>query len=59
MSDYPPVAMLRAFESVARLGSLTLAATELHVTHSAISQQIKALEELLGVRLFTRPRALH
>ncbi|MGK3126149.1 LysR substrate-binding domain-containing protein [Candidatus Pantoea formicae] len=54
MSDYPPLAMLRAFESVARLGSLTLAATELHVTHSAISQQIKALEELLGVRLFTR-----
>lgn len=54
MSDYPPVAMLRAFDSVARLGSLTLAAAELHVTHSAISQQIKALEELLGVRLFTR-----
>lgn len=54
MSDFPPVAMLRAFESVARLGSLTLAASELSVTHSAISQQIKALEGLLGVRLFTR-----
>lgn len=41
-------------EAVARLGSVTQAAKELHVTHSAISQQIKVLEEMLGVRLFTR-----
>ncbi|HHT7531973.1 TPA: LysR substrate-binding domain-containing protein [Raoultella planticola] len=54
MSDYPPIASLRSFEAVARLGSVTLAAKELHVTHSAISQQIKVLEEMLGVRLFTR-----
>lgn len=54
MADFPPVASLRSFEAVARLGSVTLAAKELHVTHSAISQQIKALEDLLGVRLFTR-----
>jgi hypothetical protein len=52
MSDYPPIASLRSFEAVARLGSVTLAAKELHVTHSAISQQIKVLEEMLGVRLF-------
>lgn len=54
MSDYPPIASLRSFEAVARLGSVTQAAKELHVTHSAISQQIKVLEEMLGVRLFTR-----
>jgi LysR family glycine cleavage system transcriptional activator len=54
MSDYPPIASLRSFEAVARLGSVTLAAKELHVTHSAISQQIKVLEEMLGVRLFIR-----
>jgi DNA-binding transcriptional ArsR family regulator len=38
----------------ARLGSVTLAAKELNVTHSAISQQIKILEELVGVKLFIR-----
>ena len=40
MSDFPPIASLRSFEAVARLGSVTQAAKELHVTHSAISQQI-------------------
>ncbi|MGC5698807.1 LysR family transcriptional regulator [Pseudomonas sp. NFXW11] len=54
MSDIPPITCLRSFESVARLGSVTAAAKELHVTHSAISQQIKVLEELLGVTLFVR-----
>jgi DNA-binding transcriptional LysR family regulator len=39
---------------VARLGSVTLAAKELHVTHSAISQQIKVLEEMVGLKLFIR-----
>lgn len=53
MSDFPPIASLRSFEAVARLG-LTLAAKELHVTHSAISQQIKVLEEMVGVKLFIR-----
>lgn len=52
MSNYPPIASLRSFEAVARLGSVTLAAKELNVTHSAISQQIKILEELVGVKLF-------
>ncbi len=54
MSDFPPIASLRSFEAVARLGSVTLAAKELHVTHSAISQQIKVLEEMVGVKLFIR-----
>ncbi len=45
---------LRSFEALARLGSVTQAASELHVTHSAISQQIRQLEELLGVVLFVR-----
>lgn len=54
MSTLPPLPALRSFEAVARLGSITLAAAELHVTHSAISQQIKLLEDLLGVALFTR-----
>ena len=54
MSAFPPLAGLRSFEAAARLGSVTLAAEELHVTHSAISQQIKILEEIVGVTLFVR-----
>ncbi|WP_028535662.1 LysR substrate-binding domain-containing protein [Paludibacterium yongneupense] len=54
MRPLPPLSALRSFEAVARLGSVTLAATELHVTHSAISQQIKQLEEMLGVVLLLR-----
>lgn len=50
----PPLPALRAFEATARLGGVTAAADELHVTHSAVSQQIKSLEESLGVRLFSR-----
>ncbi|MBV6752988.1 LysR family transcriptional regulator [Pseudomonas chlororaphis] len=54
MSTVPPLSCLRSFEAVARLGSVTLAAKELHVTHSAISQQIKVLEDLVGINLFIR-----
>ena len=50
----PPLAALRAFEAAARLASVSGAASELHVTHSAVSQQIKSLEEALGVPLFVR-----
>jgi LysR family glycine cleavage system transcriptional activator len=50
----PPLSALRAFEVAARLGSVTAAADELHVTHSAVSQQIKSLENSLGVKLFSR-----
>jgi len=45
---------LRAFEAVARTGSLTKAAEGLHLTHGAISHQLKGLEEDLGVRLTER-----
>ena len=45
---------LRAFEAVARTGSLTKAAESLHVTHGAISHQVKALEDEMGVRLIER-----
>jgi DNA-binding transcriptional LysR family regulator len=45
---------LRAFEIVARNGTLQVAATRLNLTVSAISTQIKRLEELLGVELFRR-----
>lgn len=45
---------LRAFEAVARTGSLTKAAEGLHLTHGAISHQLKGLEDDLGVRLTER-----
>jgi LysR family transcriptional regulator, glycine cleavage system transcriptional activator len=50
----PPLPALRAFEAAARHLSFKKAATELHVTPAAISQQIKALEHYLGVGLFRR-----
>lgn len=50
----PPLQTLRAFEATGRRLSMTLAAEELHVTHGAVSRQIKALEDHLGVRLFHR-----
>jgi LysR family glycine cleavage system transcriptional activator len=50
----PPLNALRSFEVAARHLSFTKAAEELHVTHSAISHQIKALEEWLGTPLFRR-----
>ena len=50
----PAMQALRAFEAAARLGSLTRAAEALHLTHGAISHQIKALESDLGVRLMER-----
>lgn len=50
----PPLNALRAFEAAARHMSFTRAADELNVTQAAISHQIKALEETLGVTLFRR-----
>ena len=52
----PSIAHLAAFEAVARTGSVTSAARELDLTQSAVSRQIKALEEHLGVELFLRER---
>lgn len=45
---------LLAFATLARIGSFTLAAQELHLTQSAVSHAIKALEDELGLRLFER-----
>lgn len=50
----PPLSTLRAFEAVLRLGSIQRAADELHVTRGAVSQQVKALEQDLGVKLLAR-----
>jgi LysR family transcriptional regulator, glycine cleavage system transcriptional activator len=50
----PSLNGLRAFEAAARLMSFTHAAAELNVTQTAISHQIRRLEEQLGVRLFIR-----
>ncbi|CAM3487934.1 Transcriptional regulator [Bordetella sputigena] len=50
----PPLAALRAFEAVARLGSLSRAAAELNITKSAVSHQLRALESELGVVLLRR-----
>ncbi|MEM7563854.1 MAG: transcriptional regulator GcvA [Pseudomonadota bacterium] len=50
----PPLKALRAFEAAARLLSFSKAAAELNVTPGAISHQVKALEEMLGVQLFQR-----
>src|SRR5262245_40329134 len=50
----PSLDLLRGFEAAARHLSFTRAAGELHVTQSAVSRQIKALEEQLGVPLFRR-----
>jgi LysR family transcriptional regulator, glycine cleavage system transcriptional activator len=45
---------LRGYESAARLQSFTLAADELSLTQSAISKQIRSIEEVLGCQLFVR-----
>jgi LysR family glycine cleavage system transcriptional activator len=50
----PPLPALKAFEAVARLGSLSRAAEELNVTKSAISHQLRALESALGTTLMHR-----
>lgn len=50
----PPLNAMRAFEAAARQLSFTRAADELNVTQAAISHQVKALEEWLGVKLFRR-----
>lgn len=50
----PPLRALQAFEAAARHLSFARAADELSVTPAAVSQQIKLLEDILGVRLFHR-----
>src|SRR6478752_1865965 len=50
----PPLSALRPFEAAARLESFSRAAEELHLTHGAVSHQVRALEEHLGTPLFAR-----
>ncbi|WP_460122672.1 LysR family transcriptional regulator [Pseudomonas sp. H3_G09] len=52
--DLPPLNALRAFEATARLNSVSQAAEQLHVTHGAVSRQLKVLEDHLGVSLFVK-----
>jgi LysR family transcriptional regulator, glycine cleavage system transcriptional activator len=52
--DLPSLDLLKGFEAAARNLSFTRAAAELFVTQSAVSRQIQALEEQLGVALFRR-----
>ncbi|HZT01037.1 MAG TPA: LysR substrate-binding domain-containing protein [Steroidobacteraceae bacterium] len=54
MRRLPSLTALRAFEAAARLSSVTAAAAELGISHSAISQHIRQLEEYFGQRLFNR-----
>lgn len=62
MTSSPPLNALRVFETVVRLGSFRAAADELCVTQSAVSHQIRALEDWFGAPLFdrdhNRPRPL-
>ena len=52
----PALNALKAFEAAARHESFTSAAQELCVTQGAVSHQVKALEQQLGIKLFNRER---
>lgn len=52
----PSVQVMCAFEAAARHGSFTVAAAELHLTQSAVSRQVRSLEELLEFDLFIREK---
>ncbi|MEO7497938.1 MAG: LysR family transcriptional regulator, partial [Massilia sp.] len=54
MARLPNFSALRAFEAAARHQNFSRAADELHLTHGAISHQVRALEEDLGIKLFAR-----
>ena len=54
LKHWPPLNTLRGFEAAARLGSFHKAAEELHLTQSAISQQIRSLESFVEQPLFYR-----
>ena len=54
LQELPSLDLLQSFEAVARHLSFTNAARELHITQSAVSRQIRALESYLGVSLFLR-----
>ncbi len=52
--NLPSYSVLRCFECAARHESFTQAAEELHITQSAVSKQVKELEETIGVTMFRR-----
>ena len=52
--DIPSLSALRAFEAAARLGSYSAAARELNVTHAAIAQHVRALEDRFATPLMLR-----
>jgi len=54
--DLPPFAALRAFEFAAKHNSFALAAEDIHLSASAISHQVRSLEEYLGFQLFFRDK---
>lgn len=54
MQNLPPLKTLKAFSQAAMTGSFTAAAERLHVTHSAVSHQLRQLELWLGCKLFVR-----
>lgn len=54
MRQLPPLKAIQAFEAASRLGSFAAAADELHLTPSAISHQVRQLEQRLGITLFHR-----
>ena len=55
-TDLPPLTALRAFAAYADTGSMAAAGARLNVSHAAISQQIKALEDHLGLTLIDRTK---
>ena len=55
-SFHPPIHLLKAFTTTARFGSVSRACEALHLTQSAVSKQIKELEQMTGVLLFERIR---
>ncbi len=54
MRKLPPLNSLRAFDAVARNGSLSKAATEMNVSPSAVSQQVSILEDWMGIKFLFR-----
>src|ERR1700751_2684379 len=54
LSQLPSLDLVRGFVAVGRRMSITLAAEDLHLTQSAVSRQVRTLEEMLGVKLLVR-----
>ena len=55
-SFHPPIHLLKAFVTTARFGSVSRACEALHLTQSAVSKQIRELEQMTGALLFERIR---